>query len=70
MPQPRGARPRNSAVVSAARADAPPSLPQNHTLASLSDGAKNPFRKGHTEVPTNFVEPPPGIDMRTGTPSS
>ena len=42
----------------------------NHTLASLSDGAKNPFRKGHTEVPTNFVEPPPGIDMRTGTPSS
>ena len=57
-------------MVSAARADAPPSLPQNHTLASLSDGAKNPFRKGHTEVPTNFVEPPPGIDMRTGTPSS
>ena len=45
-------------------------FPQNHTLASLSDGAKNPFRKGHTEVPTNFVEPPPGIDMRTGTPSS
>jgi hypothetical protein len=42
----------------------------NHTLASLSDGAKNPFRKGHTEVPTNFVEPPPGIDMRTGAPSS
>ncbi len=38
----------------------------NHTLASLGEGAKNPFRKGHTTVPHDFVQPPPGVDMRTG----
>ena len=38
----------------------------NHTLASLGDGAKNTFRKGHTQVPQDFVQPPPGVDMRTG----
>jgi hypothetical protein len=40
----------------------------NHTLASLGEGAKNPFRKGHTELPVDFVQPPAGIDMRTGAP--
>ncbi len=40
----------------------------NHTLASLGEGAKNPFRKGHTELPSDFVQPPAGIDMRTGAP--
>ncbi len=43
----------------------------NHTLASLGDGAQNPFRPcgGHTgggRLPHNFVEPPPDVDIRTG----
>ena len=47
----------------------------NHTLASLGDGAANPFRacgskEGHIPLPKNFVEPPPGIDLLTGTPKA
>ncbi len=39
----------------------------NHTLASLGDGAKNPFRKNSTEkLPKDFVQPPAGVDLRTG----
>jgi len=52
-------------------------LPQhvNHTLASLGDGAANPFRacgskEGYIPLPKNFVEPPPGIDLLTGTPKA
>jgi threonyl-tRNA synthetase len=57
-------------LLLAVRADEACHSHVNHTLASLADGAKNPFRKGHTEVPQNFVEPPPGIDMRTGAPTA
>ena len=57
-------------LLLAVRADEACHSHVNHTLASLGDGAKNPFRKGHTELPPNFVEPPAGIDMRTGAPSA
>ena len=57
-------------LLLAVRADEACHSHVNHTLASLGDGAKNPFRKGHTELPPNFVEPPAGIDMRTGAPTA
>ena len=40
----------------------------NHTLATLPGDATNPFRKGHIVTQKNFVDPPPGIDMKTGKP--
>jgi len=55
-------------LLLAVRADEACHSHVNHTLASLPGDATNPFRKGHTEVPRDFVQPPPGIDMRTGKP--
>ncbi len=60
-------------LLLAVRADEACHSHVNHTLASLEEGARNPFRDcgGHTNkaahLPSNFVEPPPGIDLRTGT---
>jgi hypothetical protein len=60
-------------LLLAVRADEACHSHVNHTLASLGDGAHNPFRtcdlhKGNTALPPNFVEPPAGIDLRTGSP--
>ena len=55
-------------LLLAVRADEACHSHVNHTLSSLADGAKNPFRKGQHATPANFVEPPPGIDMKTGAP--
>jgi Alternative oxidase len=40
----------------------------NHTLATLPSDATNPFRTGHVVTQKNFVDPPAGIDMKTGKP--
>ena len=38
----------------------------NHTLATLPPDARNPFRKGHTGLPKNFVDLPQDINAKTG----
>ena len=57
-------------LLLAVRADEACHSHVNHTLASLGEGARNPFRKGHTELPPDFVQPPAGIDLRTGAPTA
>lgn len=48
-------------VIAAIRADEACHAHVNHTFSSMAPDQDNPFEAGHTGVPDNFVEPPPGF---------
>ena len=48
-------------LIVAVRADEASHSHVNHTLSSMGTRQSNPFHVGHTELPENFVEPPPGF---------
>ena len=48
-------------VLLAVRADEASHAHVNHTFSSMGTTQKNPFVKGESHLPENFVEPPPGF---------
>ncbi|OUS47636.1 alternative oxidase-domain-containing protein [Ostreococcus tauri] len=48
-------------LIIAVRADEASHSHVNHTLSSMGIRQANPFHVGHTELPENFVDPPPGF---------
>jgi len=48
-------------VLEVIRADEATHSHVNHTFASMDTYQKNPFAKGATTLPENFVDPPPGF---------
>jgi threonyl-tRNA synthetase len=48
-------------VIMAVRADEASHSHVNHTLASMAHDQQNPFDKGHTILPKDFVQPPAGF---------
>ena len=51
-------------VLLAVRADEASHAHVNHTFSSMGTTQKNPFVKGESHLPENFVEPPPGSSER------
>ena len=48
-------------LIVAVRADEASHSHVNHTLSSIGIRQDNPFHVGHTKLPENFVDPPPGF---------
>ena len=48
-------------VLLAVRADEASHAHVNHCFASMGTTQKNPFVKGESHLPENFVDPPPGF---------